>query len=259
MNYDFITLTDKSYEQLKNMNLSISCSCGKDSVALALLCYMDNIPIKYIVRYDNKSDWSCMEDVWLHLQKIYKDTDTQFVTLIGTPLLEQNKQKHFYYIGDKKNYGVVPCGIFSRFGTDEKITMLSNFSKTNNCIDIVGIAFDEKRKIDNLKSYYLIEKHMTEKDCLKLCYSCGFTWEQPTELGFSIRMYDYCTRLSCKYCSFSNSNQLALIYVCFPSVWEDILKIQMQSDVPFKDWSSAFNLPTRLTSYIYNLKKRLNL
>lgn len=259
MKNQFITLSDKSFDELKQMNLSISCSCGKDSVALALLCFMDNIPIKYIVRYDNSCDWKCMEVVWEQLKDIYKSTDTQFVVLKGTPLLEQIHQKHEYYLNGQKRYGFIPCGIFSRYGTNEKITMLEEFSKKHNLINIVGIASDENRKLAFNKAYYLIEKNMTEKDCLALCYKCGFTWEQKTELGFSIRMYDFCTRLSCVLCSFSNCNQLALIYLCFPSIWKQIENIQIISDVPFKDWSSAFNLPIRLKPYIDKLKLRLKI
>lgn len=258
MTNNFITLIDKTFEELKQMNLTISCSCGKDSVALALCCFMDNIPIKYIVRYDNSADWGCMERVWEQLQDIYKCTDTKFITLKGTPLLEQMKQKHSYYLNGKKQFGIVPCGIFSRFGTNEKITMLENFSKDNNCVSVVGIAKDENRKLNCNNSYYLIEKGMTEKDCLELCYKCGFTWEQKTELGFSIRMYDFCSHLSCIYCSFSNCKELALIYVCFPTVWAQILEIQKISDVPFKEYSSAYNLPLRLTPYVEKLKLDLS-
>ena len=62
--------------------------------------------------------------------------------------------------------------------------------------------------------------------------------------------------LSCIYCGFCNSQQLALICALFDkSILSIFEQIQMKLDVPFKEWSSVFNFKERLKpkiDFIFN-------
>lgn len=251
-----ITIRDKSYTELKNMRLALSCSCGKDSVGLALLCLEQNIPLKYVIRYKNGDDWNCMDNVWEKLKSIYLKfgaIDTIFVELEGKNLLLEMEKPHSYYFNGKKYYGLCPCGIYSRYGTEDKISSLEKFSSSHSLIDVVGIAYGENRKLLDNKCYPLVEFSKTETDCLNLCRKFGISWLEKTDLGFSIDLYDFCSRLSCKHCSYSNSRQLSMIIAYFPSLYQSICDYQMKIDVPFKDWSSAFTLPIKLEKQIADL------
>ena len=255
--HNFITLGDKSHEELKKLRLSISCSCGKDSVCTAILMYEMKIPIHSIVRYTNDADWPCMEMIWDQLKQLYSDTDTKFVTLVGTPLLEQMLQKHEYYAEGRKQFGYVPCGPLNRYGTKEKVLMLEQYSNEHNLTDVVGIASDEtKRKLLEYKCYPLVEFGIPETYCLRKCYDRGFYWEQMTDYGFTIRMYDYCDRLSCIYCGFCSAKQIALIIAFFPSIYKRFCEMQMRLDTPFRYWASAFNWRERLEPDIIKLQSK---
>ncbi len=246
--FDFITLMDKSYEELKKMRLCISCSCGKDSVATAILCWLLNIPVFSIVRYDNGCDWSCMNDIWEKLKDLYSDRNTEFVLIKGENLLEQiYNDRRLYKFGFREYFGYCHCGSYTRFGTVQKQEALKKYEFENNCISIIGIASDENRARIKLNSYLLSELNISEQEALEVCYDYGFCWEQMTDFGFTINMYDYCNRLSCIYCGFANSTQLALYIAYFPfSVFANFERIQKRIDVPFKEWSSIYNLPEKL-------------
>ena len=244
--FPFVTIFDKSYEELKQMRLCINCSCGKDSVAVCIFCYERGIPIHSIIRYDNGDDWDCMETVWEQLKYLYQGTDTVFVKLKGTPLLDLINERHYYKVGEHTCFGYIPCGPLNRFGTDDKQKVLNDYIYSNGCTSVIGIAKDEDRKLFESVSYPLIELGYDEGACLLLCYKNGFEWREMTDFGFTVRLYDYCSRLSCIHCGFCNSNQLAMIIALFPSKFETFNDIQKRLDVPFKYWSSTFNMPLRL-------------
>jgi hypothetical protein len=77
--------------------------------------------------------------------------------------------------------------------------------KHKACFDVIGIAADEKRRLQRLegqKASLLAELNLTEADCANVCRKCGLL-SPIYDLGYK--------RDGCFFCPNASSEQIALI------------------------------------------------
>ena len=99
--------------------------------------------------------------------------------------------------------------------------------ETKNCIQYVGIAYDEPKRFHNLsktKISPLVELKWTEADCYK--------WSENNNLLSPT--YKYFVRDGCWFCYNARIEQLRNIYHNYPEYWKLMLKWDNDSPVTFR-------------------------
>lgn len=203
----------------------VSFSGGKDSTAMLLKLLEENRPIDEIIYCDTGKEFPQMYEHIEKVKKYIKEKYNKEITILKA------KKSFDYYMFDhikkkgknkgSKGYGWATMGI--RWCT----TLMKNYVidsylkkyKENIIIQYVGIAYDEQKRIKD-KKYPLVEYKMTEKDCLKYCYSKGFDWGG---------LYEHFDRLSCWCCPLKNLKELEILYKNYPQLWKQLKEMDKKS------------------------------
>ena len=204
----------------------ISCSFGKDSLAMLLKLLELKYPIDEVVFVDTGMEFQAIYDIETRVKELLKQANIKYTRL------ELPKQFEYYMFEHKTKSGKLGyswCGCVCRWGTTLKLQVLNKHCK--NAIQLVGIALDEPHRIKNEtdKIYPLVDLKMTEKDCLEYCYSNGFYWEEN-----GVRLYDILDRVSCWCCANKNLKELENYQKYLPEYWNKILELQKRTDRPMK-------------------------
>ena len=141
-------------------------------------------------------------------------------------------EEQFYKIRHRKNkedciYGF-PCMKGNWCNSNLKMAAINKILKeTKNCIQYVGIAYDEPKRFHNLsktKISPLVELKWTEADCYK--------WSENNNLLSPT--YKYFVRDGCWFCYNARIEQLRNIYHNYPEYWKLMLKWDNDSPVTFR-------------------------
>lgn len=242
------------------MKRIVSVSWGKDSLAM-LLILLDKPFIKNtideVIFYNTGMEFQCIYDIRDRILPVLKNNNIKYTELGPKDSFEytmfERKVKHRNGTYSK---GYSWCGGRCRWGTTEKNRTITRYLKDNygdDYLECVGIAYDEPSRInkDNLhKIYPLYELKYTEKDCLELCYSKGFYWEED-----GIRLYDILDRVSCWCCANKNLKELKNYYKYLPRYWNKFKEYQRRTERPFKNNKyTIFDLEERFKREEYDEK-----
>ena len=199
--------------KLDGEKMNIVCvSGGKDSTAMLFTMKERGIPTDKIIFFDTGKEYPAMYD---HIQKV-EDYIKQPIERIEQEhsfeywMLERIRQK-----GPRKGtQGYGWPNFLNRWCTSYfKRNPLKRIKREYPGSTIFqGIAIDEKERatknkdITNIK-YPLVDWKMTEKDCLELCYSLGFTWDG---------LYELFSRVSCWCCPLKKKKDYETLKKHFP-------------------------------------------
>jgi len=224
-----------------------SVSFGKDSLCMLFLLLVKGYPLDEVVFYDTGMEF----------QAIYNTRDA-ILPLLAEKGIKYTELKPKYDFcwkmfdklvknrdGSGFHCGYSWCGGTCRWGTADKLAALDEYSESQNAIVYIGIAADETMRIQKEREPYkrlpLVEWHMTEKECLELCYKRGFTW-----LEGDYRLYDLLDRVSCWCCANKNLKELRNIYWYLPAYFNRLKELQGRTDRPMKGaGKSVFDLERR--------------
>lgn len=224
-----------------------SCSFGKDSLAMLLLILEKNKPLDEVIFYDTGMEFQAIYNI--------RDTVVRLLKEKGIKYTELKPKFPFEYVMFEKpvkhrngtiSKGYSWCGGRCRWGTTEKNTIIKKYLKENYNDDYkeyVGIAYDEPNRIkdDNKKIYLLYDLKFTEKDCLRYCYSKGYSWEED-----GIDLYSILDRVSCWCCANKNLKELRAYYKYLPTYWNKLKELQSKTERPFRNnKESIFDLEER--------------
>ena len=140
-------------------------------------------------------------------------------------------EEQFYKVRHRKNkedciYGF-PCMKGNWCNSNLKMAAINKILKeTKNCIQYVGIAYDEPKRFHNLsktKISPLVELKWTEADCYK--------WSEDNNLLSPT--YKNFVRDGCWFCYNARIEQLRNIYHNYPEYWKLMLKWDNDSPVTF--------------------------
>ena len=224
-----------------------SVSFGKDSLAMLLLILEKNKPLNEVIFYDTGMEFQAIYNI--------RDTVVRLLKEKGIKYTELKPKLPFEYVMFEKpvkhrngtiSKGYSWCGGRCRWGTTEKNTIIKKYLKENYndaYKEYVGIAYDEPNRIkdDNKKIYLLYDLKYTEKDCLRYCYSKGYSWEED-----GIDLYSILDRVSCWCCANKNLKELRAYYKYLPTYWNKLKELQSKTERPFRNnKESIFDLEER--------------
>lgn len=224
-----------------------SVSFGKDSLAMLLLILEKNKPLDEVIFYDTGMEFQAIYNI--------RDTVVRLLKEKGIKYTELKPKFPFEYVMFEKpvrhrngtiSKGYSWCGGRCRWGTTEKNTIIKKYLKENYNDDYkeyVGIAYDEPNRIkdDTKKIYLLYDLKYTEKDCLRYCYSKGYSWEED-----GIDLYRILDRVSCWCCANKNLKELRAYHKYLPTYWNKLKDLQSKTERPFRNnKESIFDLEER--------------
>lgn len=245
-----------------DMKHIVSCSFGKDSLAMVLKLLKENYPLDEVVFFDTGMEFNSIYNNRNKLKEILFNKHIKYTDLhsknsflydmLVRPVKYRNQSGKSY----PYHYGYEWCGGCARWGTSGKLTSIKNHYKESygneEIIEYVGIAADEPSRVQNNpnKKYPLVEWKMTEKDCLEYCYSKGWNWDEN-----GVELYSILDRVSCWCCRNKNIKELKNIYMYLPEYWQKLRGIQSRIDTPFKgEGKSIFDLEERFKKEIENAR-----
>ena len=218
---------------MKNKSKYIaSVSFGKDSLAMLLRLIEEKKPLDEVIFYDTGMEFQCIYEIKNKVIPLLKEHNIKFVEL-------KPKDEFIYTMFEKpvkKRNGEISkgyswCGGRCRWGTTEKIKAIEKYS--NGCYEYVGIAFDEKNRLEKErkgnKLFPLADWKMTENDCLQYCYDRGYSWNED-----GVELYSILDRVSCWCCCNKNLKELKNYYKYLPKYWDKLKKLQSRTDRPMK-------------------------
>ena len=229
----------------------MSWSGGKDSTASIILAHEHNEPIDSIVFveviYDLKRNISGenpehinfiknvakpLFESWgykVHILRSDKDYIGSFYHVIEDP------RKHIEHKGKKAGFVTNgKCGI----KRDCKLKPLNKFYKSiqDTCIQYVGIAIDEPKRLETLRK---------DSTRISLLEKYGYTEEMARDLcekyGLLSPAYKYSKRQGCWFCPNAKLAEHKAIRESMPDVWEEFVSLE--------------NMPN-LANYKYNVYGR---
>lgn len=229
-----------------------SVSGGKDSLAMFLLLLTmprSIYPLTHVVYYNTGMDFDCIARIIARVKVLCEEQGLQFIEL-------HPKEPFLYCFADKivenrdgsgYHYGYSWCGGLCRWATRHKINAINHFKDSlgGTVIDYIGIAYDEKDRLEKEKSpnkrFPLVELGMTEAMCLEFCRSQGFMWLEETERTESgyIDLYDILKRVSCWCCANKNLDELRNIYLYLPHYWNRLKDLQARTERPMKGFNKC--------------------
>lgn len=219
------------------MKYIVSCSFGKDSLAMLLKLIEEKEPLDEVIFYDTGMEFQAIYNIRDKILPILKDKNIKYTELKPRENFEYKMfEKPINHRDGTKGKGYSWCGGRCRWGTTEKNKTISKYLKNNygdNYIEYVGIASDETSRINynNIhKSYPLVKWDMKEKDCLYYCYQKGFNW-----LENGVDLYSILDRVSCWCCANKNLKELKNYYKFLPNYWNKLKEFQKKTSRPFKN------------------------
>lgn len=234
-----------------------SVSFGKDSLAMVLELMRREYPLDEAVFFDTGMEFDA----------IYRTRDraVPIMEAHGVKYTELKMEPSFVYYmcekekgtgGARRGYGW--CGWGSRWGTRIKAFALDKHSKQyGETIGYIGIAVDESHRARKKKGkcYPLVKWWLTEEDCLKLCYTNGFFWEEN-----GVRLYDIMSRVSCWCCRNKSISSLRNMYRYLPDVWRKLCRLQERCETPYLgSRGSVFDLEERFRLELEAEKKQIRI
>ena len=223
----------------------VSCSFGKDSLAMLLKMMELNMQIDEVVYFNIGVEFEPIERNKEKMKPILEAKGIKFTELKPkTSFMWNMLEREVNKKDGTKQTGYGWCGRLARWGTSLKIQAIKEHNQKYNeeVVDYIGIAYDEPKRIrhDKNKRYPLVEWKMTEKDCLNYCWAKGWNWEEE-----GTDLYNILDRVSCWCCRNKSIKELRNIYLYMPKVWERLKELQKRISTPYRDDKTIFDLEKR--------------
>lgn len=202
------------------INVILSLSGGKDSIATLLDTIQKGIPIHSVVFAD--TGWEFPE-IYDMLKQIEEQEDIKIIRL--EPRIPFNDLLVKYSWPHSKG----------RWCTAEKVGAITKYlnqvsEKENINVECIGYAADEvNRALKMQKSqkkewpaFPLIDGNITEKQALEKAHQDGYFWGDSTDTG----LYSKMDRVSCACCPLQSKKELQVIKDYHPEIWQSMLDME---------------------------------
>lgn len=227
----------------------VSCSLGKDSVAMLIRMLDEGMQIDRIIFADLGEDAE-FEETYAFIEKVEKTLGIHIERIKSE---KWTWDRWFYGTATKGKakgqiHGFPPVVTFGcSYKRELKMKPLAVAQGEGNII-YLGIAADEEHRAKakqyiNAKNQYrfpLIEWGMTEDDCVELCRSRGLLHP----------LYQYFSRLGCWQCPKQSLKSLRMLYKHFLQKWEKLIEYQNACPWAFKPSASVHDLTRRFANEV---------
>jgi len=217
----------------------VSFSGGKDSTAMLLMMLERNMPVDEIVFADTRKEFPELYD---NVEKVRKYIRRPITVLEPKNDFNYYMYEHIKTKGKQQGqagYGwpTVRCRWCTSVLKTKPITdYITEKYGNDDVLEYIGIAADEPNRIKN-KIYPLFQWKISEYQALEYCYYRGFNWNN---------LYEKLNRVSCYCCPYKNLRELKVIYINFPTVWNELKDMdyraynQYRADYSIKDLEIKF-------------------
>lgn len=230
------------------------CSGGKDSVAMIILAHIHGEPLDEIVFSEVMFDENISGEHPEHMDFIHNVLKPQCeawgykFTILHSEKTYLDLFNHLPVRG--KNFGTgmklgFPMAGACAVNRDCKLKPIKDFLKDKDCIEYVGIAIDEPKRLARLtgNKVSLLEKYgYTEKMAKELCKEYGLL--SPT--------YEFTRRGGCWFCPNARLNELSRTYRKHRELIEKLVDLEKDDKIIGYCWNILTK--TRITD-IYNTFK----
>lgn len=221
-----------------------SCSFGKDSIAAILVALGNGIKIDEIVYCRVMYSDTISAEFPSHEKFIHEVAIPYFEREhnLKTTIIQSETYKGRFYRkkirGKNKDkiYGF-PSAIGAWCNSELKMKAIKKIS-SKNCKEIVGIAYDEPKRIPKQVKkgniLPLVDYGITEAMAFDICREKGLLSPAYEEMQT--------TRLGCWFCHNTRMKILKIMRKKYPDLWKELLTIQRDSPFSFKLKQSIFDL-----------------
>ena len=221
------------------MQYIASCSFGKDSIATVILAHLNNEPLDLIVFSEVMFDKDISGEHPLHIDFIYNKAIPIFESWgYKVKVLRSNKTYKdcfFNVCGERAKperigkYRGFPIAFKCKINSDCKVGPIKKFFKGLDCIQYVGIAADEPKRLERLKNTnkisLLAKYNYTEARAFDLCQ----------EYDLISPVYQLSSRQGCWFCPNARERVCVWLKENKPDYWEELRKLsQTQNLVTYK-------------------------
>lgn len=236
----------------------VSFSGGKDSTAMLLRMLELGEHIDEVICCDTYKEFPAM---YRHIEKVKKVIEAH-----GIKFTVLRAEKDFDYLMFERftKNGTSGSGwptFRMRWCTGELKKdvikkYLKNLNKQYNVIQCVGLAADEKYRLDRAinrldgKRHPLVEWGWVENYCLEYCYSKGFYWEW---------LYDVFDRVSCWCCPLKSLGELRKLRKHCPDLWKELRDMDKRAWNQFRSDYSVEDLEIRFAFEEERLEQGLSI
>ena len=232
------------------MKYIVSCSFGKDSLAMLLRLLEENKPIDDVVFFDTGMEFGCIYRIMNQVKQILEEQGIKFTRLKADKDFLYMMFKHEVHHRDgTTSCGYKWCGASCRWYTSQKTSAIRKHLKQyGEYKEYVGIAADETKRIERNSSKLLplVDWNMTEEQCLEYCHNKGFYWYEGEH-----ELYDDLDRVSCWCCRNKNLKELRNIYENHKVYWFALCELERRCGMNMK------SKPLRGLEEIWEKDKRL--
>ena len=238
------------------MKYVLSCSFGRDSLAMLLKVLELGYPLDGVLYVELGPEFECVKENARRMAKILEEKNVPFRILepeipFETMMLEYpvNKRDGSIQTGYKW------CGGRCRWGTAMKRDLLNGAYRkaygNESIVEYVGIAADETWRINRerngnrVKIYPLVEWGMTPDDCYRYCLERGWSWKEKGKDDRDYELYELLDRVSCRTCRNKNLSELRNMYHFLPDTWKELKNLQDRIDMPYKKDMTVHDLEER--------------
>lgn len=222
----------KKNDQWKNI---VSFSGGKDSTAMLIVMLEEKIPIHDIVWFD------CGEFEFPQMRKHIAKVESKLGVKVSQVKMDLSFSHYMYKHprGSEKGLGYGWPSPHLRWCTNFKINEIKKYVRQYRPYNqAIGFAADEMKRVKKGNSanekrgaffhnfYPLVEKGITEKKALEICYSYGFDWDG---------LYNVFDRVSCWCCPMQGIDDLIKLKLNYPDMYRKLIYMNEKSRTQFKD------------------------
>ena len=210
-------------------------SWGKDSTAMLHVLLDGAEPLDEVVFYDTGMEFMALYAERDRMLPTLAEAGVRYTELRPRrPMLYDMLCKPIRHRDGTEGRGYGWCGGPCRWGTSAKTAVLDAHARRAGAgIVYVGIAADETARIvrprDASKRLPLVERGVSEADCLALCYERGHEW---SERG--VRLYDVLDRVSCWCCRNKNLRELSAMREALPEYYGMLRALEQSIGEPMK-------------------------
>lgn len=216
------------------------CSGGKDSVATVILAHIHGEPIDEVIFSEVMFDENISGELPEHMDFIHNILKPTFESWGYKFTILHSKRTYIAsferypirgrWAGTGKKAGF-PMAMRCAINRDCKVKPIKDYLSKNDCIEYIGIAIDEPKRLERLneKKVSLLEKYgYTEEMAKALC----------VQYGLLSPVYEFTKRGGCWFCPNCKDGELRHLFENHRNLMEKLVELESRENLISHCWNT---------------------